>query len=333
MAQSSRSLEEQLKATRGFSDLTIVCQGVEFAAHRFTVCAHSQVLTAALAGNFSEAKSKTINMDFDLNSVKRFLEFLYTGDYHETPDPALALITSIPTHDEGIQDATVQQTIKQAIVLHDGEDDQDAAAEDYALANELGNFTINAVNKAAESWICHCRMSSVADYYNVARLSAISLAKLEGGLRSEWCVKSFCALLLECLNEIGNRDTLCLLGNIAAEHYDELATFQLFEAGGPSERLAPFVLTSCIKKLNETKALRKEAEGRCEQLKYELSEKELELTQHSRNLEECKSLIESWSYCRNTKCRAEFKCYFDTKGPAHSPTYILRCTRCRCRHK
>ncbi|KAI0190102.1 hypothetical protein F4808DRAFT_30162 [Astrocystis sublimbata] len=100
-----------------------------------------------------------------------------------------------------------------------------------------------------------------------------------------------------------------------------------------SERLAPFVLTSCIKKLNETKALRKEAEGRCEQLKYELSEKESELTQHSRNLEECKSLMEDWSYCRNTNCGAEFKCYFDTKGPAHSPTYILRCTRCRCRHE
>lgn len=53
MAQSSRSLEEQLKATSGFSDLTIVCQGVEFAAHRVVVCAHSRVLTAALAGNFS----------------------------------------------------------------------------------------------------------------------------------------------------------------------------------------------------------------------------------------------------------------------------------------
>ncbi|KAI0506574.1 hypothetical protein F5B22DRAFT_639089 [Xylaria bambusicola] len=289
MAQSSRSLEEQLKATSGFSDLTIVCQGVEFAAHRFTVCAHSEVLTAALTGNFSEAKSSTIKMDFDLNSVKRFLEFLYTGDYHETPDPALELITSIPTHDEGIQDAT--------------------------------------------SWICHCRMNSVADYYNVTGLSAISLAKLEGGLQSEWCVKSFCALLLECLNDIGNRDTLCLLGNMAAEHYDELATFQLFEAGGPGERLAPFVLTSCIKKLNETKALRKEAEGRCEQLKYELSVQESQSTQHSKNLEECISLMENWSSCRNTNCGAEFKCYFDRKGPASSPTYILRCDRCRCRHE
>lgn len=53
MAQSPRTLEEQLKATSGFSDLTIVCQGVEFAAHRFIVCAHSQVLTAALVGKFS----------------------------------------------------------------------------------------------------------------------------------------------------------------------------------------------------------------------------------------------------------------------------------------
>ncbi|TRX89303.1 hypothetical protein FHL15_009740 [Xylaria flabelliformis] len=321
MAQSSRTLEEQLKATSGFSDLTVVCQGVEFAVHRFIVCARSQVLTAALVGNFSEAESKTINMDFDLDSVKRFLEFLYTGDYHEVPDPALALITSVPpTHDEGIQDTTVQQNIEQAIVLYDDEYDQNAAAEDYVLNLQLSNLTIDAVNKAAESWICRCRMSSVSDYYNVARLSEIALAKLEEGLRSEWCVKSFCALLLECLNEVSNRDTLCLLGKIAAEHYDELARFQLFEAGGPSERLAPFVLTSCIKRLNETRALRNEAEGRCEQLKHILDKKESELTQRSKNLEECESLIGNWSHCRNTNCGVEFRCFFDTKGPADSPT-------------
>lgn len=57
-------------------------------------------------------------MDFDLDSVKRFLEFLYTGDYHEIPDPALALITTVPSHDEGIQDATVQQSIEQAIGIY-----------------------------------------------------------------------------------------------------------------------------------------------------------------------------------------------------------------------
>ncbi|KAJ2991874.1 hypothetical protein NUW58_g2361 [Xylaria curta] len=269
MAQSPRTLEEQLNATSGFSDLTIVCQGVEFATHRFIVCAHSEVLTAALAGDFSEAESQTVNMDFDLDSVKRFLEFLYTGDYNEIPDPALELIMSVPTHDEETEGATVQQNIEQATVFYDGEDDQNAAADFFALANlQFGNLTINAVDKTAESWICHCRMSSMADYYNVTRLSTISLAKLEEGLRSEWCVRSFCTLLVECLNEIGNRDTLRLLGNIAAEHCNVLAILGFFEPEGPGERLAPFVLAGCIKKLNETEALRKEAEGRCEQLNF-----------------------------------------------------------------
>ncbi|KAI0855227.1 hypothetical protein F4860DRAFT_520091 [Xylaria cubensis] len=276
----SRTLEEQLKATSGFSDLTIVCQGVEFATHRFIVCANSRVLTAALAGNFSEAKSRVLNMDFDLDSVKRFLEFLYTGDYHEIPEPALALIASVPAHDKRLRDATVQQNTEQAIFFYGGADDQNAGAEDSALANlQLSNLTIDAINRVAESWICHCRMSSVADYYNVAQLSAISLAKLEEGLRNEWCIESFCALLLECLDEVSNRDTLCLLGNIAAENYDEPTIFQLFEAGGPCERLAPFVLTSCIKKLKETQALREEAEICCEQVKRILNGKESELTQ------------------------------------------------------
>ncbi|KAI8633864.1 hypothetical protein F5Y19DRAFT_255738 [Xylariaceae sp. FL1651] len=227
-----------------------------------------------------------------------------------------------------------------SLVFNDGEHGRNAAAEDSALTNQLGNFTINAVNKAAESWICHCRMNSLADYYNVARLSAISLAKLKEGLRSEWCVESFCALLLECLNEIGDRDTLCLLGNIAAEHYDELAAFRLFEAGGPNERLAPFVLPGCINKLVETDALRKEAESRCVDLKYRIDEKESELTlkesesmQHLKNLRECKSLIKNCKFCRNAKCEAQFECVFETKGPYDSPTYLLRCTRCSFYHE
>ncbi|KAI1328222.1 hypothetical protein F5Y16DRAFT_398629 [Xylariaceae sp. FL0255] len=291
MAQSSRSLEEQLRATKGFSDLKIMCQGVEFTAHRFTVCAHSDVLTAALSGNFSEAISKTINMDFDLDSVKRFLEFLYTGDYHEVPDPALALITSGTAHGERFQNATGRQNTGQLIVWN-GEDEEITAAEDSALANHLGNLTINAVDKTAESWICHCRMNCMADYYNVAQLSTISLAKLEKSLRSEWNADSFRTLLLECLDEIGDRDSLRLLGVIAADHYDELAKFRLFEADGTGERLAPFVLTGCMRKLSETQTLWKDAEGRCEELKHELEVKESESTQYSKNLEQCKSLME-----------------------------------------
>ncbi|KAI0184389.1 hypothetical protein EV127DRAFT_474366 [Xylaria flabelliformis] len=330
---ASRPLEEQLKATSNFSDLKIVCQGVEFAVHRFIVCANSQVLTDALAGNFSEAESRTVNIDFDLDSVKRFLEFVYTGDYHEIPDPSLALITSVPTHNEGNQDATVQQNIEQAIVLYNRENDQKATAENSSLDNlQLSNLTINAVNKVAESWICHCRMSSVGSYYKVARLSALSLAKLEEGLRNEWCIESFCVLLLVCLNKISNRDTLCLLGSIAAEHYDEPTIFQLFETGGPCERLAPFVLTSCIKKLKETQALREEAEICCEQVKRILNGKESELTQCSRNLKECIELSERHSRCLRMDCNALFNCYFENEGPADSPTYILRCGRCNRRH-
>ena len=176
-------------------------------------------------------------------------------------------------------------------------------------------------------------MSTIADYYNVDRLARMSLAKLERCLRSEWCADSFCALLLECLDEIGNKDTLSLLGNIAAENYDVLATYRIFEAGGPGERLAPFVLPGCVKKLKEVEALHKEAETRCEQLRYELRMKETESDQNLRNRQECNSFLVNWSNCRNSSCDAEFRCTFDTKGPAHSPTYILRYTRCRCRHE
>ncbi|KAI0403605.1 hypothetical protein F4802DRAFT_288036 [Xylaria palmicola] len=330
MAQSSRSLEETLKATRGFSDLTIVCQGVEFATHRFIVCSHSPVLTAALTGRFSEAKTKRVNMDFDLDTVKRFLEFLYTGNYQETPDPALELITSVPTHGEEIQGTAVQRNIGQAIVLYDREDeedDQNTAAEGSAHANlQLSNFTVNTSHKAPESWICHCRMTTIADYYNVARLSTISLAKLEGCFRSEWCVEYFCALLRDYLDEISNRDVLCLLGELAVEHYDEMPSFEFIEAGGFGERLAPFAVTNFIRLLRQTTSL-------CQITTTRFDSALSDAKQKSKNLKECKSLVAKWAHCRNTSCGSEFSCHFETKGPDHSPTYILRCNRCGCRHE
>ena len=219
-------------------------------------------------------------------------------------------------------------------MLAGSDDDQNATGGGSASVDlQLSDLTVDAVNKTTKSWICHCRMSSMADYYNVDRLSTISLAKLEESLRGEWRVDSFCALLLECLDEISNINTLRLLGNIAAEHYEALATSQIFEAGSPGERLAQFVLPSCLTKLNQTEALRKEATRRCADLEYELRIKESESAQHLKNLEECKSLLRDWSHCRNLNCEAEFKCFFDTRGPYNAPTYILRCSRCRCRHE
>ncbi|KAI0206553.1 hypothetical protein F4808DRAFT_455309 [Astrocystis sublimbata] len=260
-------------------------------------------------------------MDFDLDSVKRFLEFLYTGDYHEIPDPALALITTTPTsaRNEIIQRATVQQNIGQAIVSYNGEDDQNGPAETSALANQLGWLTLGVGIGAAESWACHCRMSSIADYYDVARLSEIALAKLEESFQRAWCAPSFHALVSDCLNDISNRDTLALLGSIAAQHYSELAGCNLFRAGAPGEALAPYVLAGVIEVLDETEARCERSEDYCTELSLALERKDSELNQRSTNLKECESLLEDWSCCRNNNCNAEFNCYFDTKGPSESP--------------
>ncbi|KAJ3576921.1 hypothetical protein NPX13_g3549 [Xylaria arbuscula] len=257
------------KLQNGLIDLTIICQGVGFAAHRYVVCDQSPVLRAALTGNFSKAQSRTVSIDFDLESVKRFLEFLYTGDYHKVPDPALSRIVLYSPCDERIQRAG--ENVEQAITLACADHYQAASAEDSGPDNlQLNDLVVDDVKAITESRLCHCRMSNLADYYDMTQLSKTSLAKLEEGFRSNWSADPFCALLLESLNEISNRDTLCLLGKTAAEHYDELIASNIFEAGGPCERLAPFILPSFARILKGIDGRRQEAESDCEVLRYDL---------------------------------------------------------------
>lgn len=45
-------MDTTLKRSDEFSDLTIECQGNIFRVHKFIICARSEVLAAAIKGNF-----------------------------------------------------------------------------------------------------------------------------------------------------------------------------------------------------------------------------------------------------------------------------------------
>ncbi|KAK7415696.1 hypothetical protein QQX98_005731 [Neonectria punicea] len=79
---SVHSSLSKLLLSEKFSDMTILCGGHEFKAHRAIVCTQSSFFDGAFSTSFKEAASKTIELpEDDPEVIKRFLEFLYTGSY------------------------------------------------------------------------------------------------------------------------------------------------------------------------------------------------------------------------------------------------------------
>ncbi|KAM0442732.1 hypothetical protein ACHAQK_003787 [Fusarium lateritium] len=67
-----------------FSDMTIICGGREFKAHRAVVCTQSSFFDKAMSSNFKEATSRVVELpEDDPDVVEHFLEFLYTGTYSD----------------------------------------------------------------------------------------------------------------------------------------------------------------------------------------------------------------------------------------------------------
>ncbi len=77
-------LEEKLQPLKtGLqSDYTIVCQGVEFAVHRNTICPKSPFFAKACNGDWREAHNNRLDMsEEDPDTVRKVIYFLYANEY------------------------------------------------------------------------------------------------------------------------------------------------------------------------------------------------------------------------------------------------------------
>ncbi|TRX97131.1 hypothetical protein FHL15_001925 [Xylaria flabelliformis] len=82
---------KNLLSSGDYADLKIVCKDQEFQVHKVIVCAQSPVLAAALKGAKSltrsqESKTNTYHVtDFDPTIVKCMIDYMYAGEYSQTP--------------------------------------------------------------------------------------------------------------------------------------------------------------------------------------------------------------------------------------------------------
>ncbi|KAI1264871.1 hypothetical protein F5Y18DRAFT_436301 [Xylariaceae sp. FL1019] len=203
---------EKLARIRKFSDLTLACEGQTFNVHKSICCYHSP-----------EAETSSLTINFDLDSVLRLIQFLYTGDYTFYPDPALNQISSCPLPTPPAPDAKLD------------------VGHEISLIDRL---------------LCHSRLNTVADYYDLPQLATLSTEKAQRILSAEWSVEAFCSLLEKTIGQTNNKPFLDMLATKAGEHAIELSgNSQIFQDGPIAEQIAPQALRTILReaKLNNGK--------------------------------------------------------------------------------
>lgn len=246
MDDTAPSLAEKLLRIREYSDLTIVCDGHEFKVHRAYACAQSPVIAAALKGSFMEAKTGVLNMSFDVESVRRFIEFLYTGDYHVSPDPAVELLSSTAPDEACATDIQAEKSV-----------DITAAPDQSLLAQllpaqalpEPEACILESADEISARAKCHGRMNCMADYYAVPALAVLSRIKAQKSLSVEWSAESFCDLAQQSIGSTGDKNFLHMLADSASDHIHELFEYRTFEDVGIAESLAPYILPKVASRL------------------------------------------------------------------------------------
>ncbi|RWA04822.1 hypothetical protein EKO27_g10284, partial [Xylaria grammica] len=143
-------------------------------------------MASNLRGGLREATSNFLHAPFDTESIKRLIEFLYTGDYQLSPDPALDLLSSGMSRDSGVDFDTESDSPKP-----DPGTDKD----------EPG-----APSSVPEGLACHARMDSIASYYDIPALTALARAKVDEILVHAWSADAFCALLSSSLDATSDQE-------------------------------------------------------------------------------------------------------------------------------
>ncbi|KAI0516871.1 hypothetical protein F5B22DRAFT_606822 [Xylaria bambusicola] len=320
MAPSNSSSLRNVQDIKQFSDVMLICEGEIFNAHKATICLVSPVMAAALTGNFNEAKINQIVVSFDLPSVKRLIDFMYTGDYDLSTYTASDILSAghmveqaSSTEEAGkeIGNLTSNQCEKLLLTV--------------SLVLLLENLTISngdesdttRPNTIHDQLTSHARMNAIADYYAIPALATLSTANFRRVLEDEWSAKDFCGFLRGSKGMMGDAQFKKMLGAMTMRHLEEVAENHLLDDEDVVRELSPYLLPELYCLLKSTKELLEDSTKRAKGLED--------------NQAQCVSLLSRWSSCRH--CPAKFHCFLEKEYQIPSSGLLLRCSKCRTRHQ
>ncbi|CAH0055329.1 unnamed protein product [Clonostachys solani] len=181
-----------------YSDFKLRCQDVEFQLHKSVVCMQSPMFAAALDGNFTEAASSIIVAElFDLDTIKRLIQFFYIGDYDaERPSDTKKIILKL--------ESTWEQKVTPS-----------------------GTEILSAMS-VAEQLSAHIDLNIAADYYQVPDLLKMTRDEVEKLLQHHWNASAFPEIFDRVSAVVADPKLQSIVTDAAARHLDELLELKEF---------------------------------------------------------------------------------------------------------
>ncbi|KAI1751272.1 hypothetical protein F4782DRAFT_547687 [Xylaria castorea] len=256
-----------------YSDLTLVCEGREFRVHKAIICMQSPVIATALKSKFKEAETNTMEVIFPFTAMKRMLHYMYTGDYAVESTEHVSLPQSVQPNP-----ANGSEQLAQSAQITDGEEQPTATTVSEAL-------------------ICHARVNSIADYYDVKGLAKLSANRILKLLSERWSADAFCDLI-EAVGSTGDKHLREVIVHAAAVNVSELVRKDIFSEGMVANDIAAEVLK--VSTENPTKKENK--------LKNEVRVGKERIESLEKNLVELASVLSGAPKCPNWSCHKKFGC-------------------------
>lgn len=190
----------------------------------------------------------------------------------------------------------------------------------------------------------HVDVNAAAEYYHLPQLQKLANANIRRLFETMWCSDSFLNAIDDAYKFTDDEELRRLVSTTAADHLEELLDLEAFKAPKVDVDLSLSIMRNLLGKHKAEKAAvseeLRELRRRLEYLELNYAsaqrrcDEEAETGERIRqSIKNVRGILLRTKYCRNITCDAEFCCFIEQGGTAGDPNFILRCARCRCKHK
>ena len=231
--------------------------------------------------------------------------------------------------------------------------DEDENVDKEENSVTLASTSASPILPIVDILLRHAKVNAIADSYDIPRLRTLAITKIEKILKTTSSTDAFLEVVRETLTSNNDWALHDMVASIAAAHVEELAEEKLDHLNDRTHFPA-FSLNLMKNKVAAHKAKEEEhkaseelsaqelatARSRIDCLQLEcLLERSFGVDAIARanriikNNDECRQVLARTRVCRNVRCEFDFLCNIEKGGQENKPRYILRCARCKCRHR
>jgi hypothetical protein len=291
--------------------------------------------------------TNNINIDeFDAETVKRMVEFMYTKEYNDGAEEQGSEGVS-ESENAGVR--TLNQGNRHTYKLVEFIQTQTQTTElDLSASTKVDLLCATTPAMTPETLLRNVRVNAIADYYDIPQLKQLANAKIQHLLKTSWSADGFSNIVKEVFNSTSDMVLHSVMTLTAATHIEELLELEDFAALEIMSNFSIGVVRNTIaahkakedlstQKLQAVESQLQYAESRLQSAEQDCTHAK-SLHDHTtarasriiENIDGCLNTLSRTNTCRN--CDADFTCYIERGGLANEPKYILRCANCRCRH-